>query len=49
MVTVADRLYVATGQGGYLEVLELQLAGRKRLKAADFLRGGGFTEGAVFG
>lgn len=33
-----DRLYVAVSDG-VLEILELQLAGKKRMSAADFLRG----------
>lgn len=33
-----DRLFVGTGDG-CLEILELQLEGRKRMSAADFLRG----------
>ena len=35
----AGRLRVACGQGTILEVLELQLEGRKRLPARDFLNG----------
>ena len=33
--------------GGLLHVRELQLAGRKRMPAGDFLRGGGLPEGTV--
>jgi methionyl-tRNA formyltransferase len=35
-----DRLVVATGDG-WLEVLELQQEGRRRMRAAEFLRGAG--------
>lgn len=34
----STQLYVA-GQDGYIEILELQLQGRKRLKTSDFLNG----------
>lgn len=34
---------------GYLHVLELQLAGRKRMGVGDFLRGGALPPGAVLG
>jgi len=35
----ADRLWVSCGSGSALEILELQLEGRKRMPATDFLRG----------
>jgi methionyl-tRNA formyltransferase len=34
-----DRLFVGCGQGTAIEVLELQMEGKKRTSAADFLRG----------
>ena len=34
-----DRLFVGCGQGGAIELLELQLEGKKRTSAADFIRG----------
>jgi methionyl-tRNA formyltransferase len=34
-----DRLFVAAGAATWLELLEIQLEGKKRLPAADFLRG----------
>jgi methionyl-tRNA formyltransferase len=43
-----NRLYVVTGQG-LLEILELQPAGKKRMSAAEFLRGHPVREGDRFG
>jgi methionyl-tRNA formyltransferase len=43
-----NEVRVATGAGG-LEIDELQLEGRKRLGAADFMRGGGLAAGARLG
>jgi methionyl-tRNA formyltransferase len=34
-----DRLFVGCGQGTAIEILELQIEGKKRTSAADFLRG----------
>lgn len=34
----SSRLYVA-GQNGYIEILELQMQGRRRMKTSDFLNG----------
>jgi methionyl-tRNA formyltransferase len=34
-----DRLFVAAGSGTQLELLEIQLEGKKRMPVADFLRG----------
>ncbi len=42
-----DRLRVAV-KDGYLELLELQQAGKKRMKVADFLRGFSVKEGYCF-
>lgn len=36
---VSDRLYVACGGGESIEILQLQPAGKKRMSAADYLRG----------
>jgi methionyl-tRNA formyltransferase len=44
----ADGLRIACGQG-VLSVGELQLPGRKRLSAADFLRGCPLPPGTCFG
>jgi methionyl-tRNA formyltransferase len=39
-VTLNDhRVFVACAQGTWLELLEMQLEGKKRLTAAEFLRG----------
>lgn len=42
------RLLVQTGSK-FLEVIELQPAGRRRMMAAEFLNGGQITEGMAFG
>jgi methionyl-tRNA formyltransferase len=34
-----DRLFVAAGSGTRLELLEVQVEGKKRMPVADFLRG----------
>lgn len=39
IVTSKHQLFVSTGNGKLLEIQELQLAGKKRMKAADFLNG----------
>lgn len=43
------RLFVAAAGGSWLEILELQLEGRRRLGAAEFLRGTGLATGARLG
>jgi len=43
------RLLVASGQGTWLELVELQLEGKKRLTAAEFLRGTVLAEGLRLG
>ena len=43
------RLLVTAGEGSVLEVLELQPAGKKRMTAADFLRGHRLQPGDRFG
>jgi methionyl-tRNA formyltransferase len=44
-----DTLWVATGQHGAIQVLELQPAGKKRMTAAEFLRGHPIRQGDHFG
>jgi methionyl-tRNA formyltransferase len=39
LVVDRDRLFVAAGAGTWLELLEIQLEGKKRMPVADFLRG----------
>ena len=39
LVVERDRLFVAAGSGTRLELLEVQLEGKKRMPVADFLRG----------
>jgi methionyl-tRNA formyltransferase len=48
VVAVDDTICVATG-GGTLAIEELQLEGRKRLRAADFARSGAVAVGVRFG
>ncbi len=43
------QLFVATGDNGLVELRELQLEGKKRLPAAEFLRGVSLAPGAVLG
>ena len=43
------RMFVACAQGTWLELMELQLEGKKRLPAADFLRGMQQAAGARLG
>lgn len=43
-----DALVIATGQGG-LEVDDVQPPGKRRMKAADWMRGRGVAEGQRFG
>ncbi|HUH61393.1 MAG TPA: methionyl-tRNA formyltransferase [Terracidiphilus sp.] len=45
----ADRLFVACARNSWLQVLELQLEGKKRLGAAEFLRGAPLREDARLG
>jgi methionyl-tRNA formyltransferase len=44
-----DRLYVRCGAGTWLELVELQMEGKKRMSAADFLRGHPVKSGDRFG
>lgn len=43
------RLFAACASGTWLEFLEVQLEGKKRLSAAEFLRGSQITDGARLG
>lgn len=43
------RLTVACGGGSAVEILELQLEGKKRMAAADFLRGHALANGTRLG
>jgi methionyl-tRNA formyltransferase len=45
----AGRLYIAAGGGGPVEVRELQPAGKRRMPAAEFLRGHNLQPGDRFG
>jgi methionyl-tRNA formyltransferase len=47
--TSNDSLCVATGSNGGIEILELQPAGKKRMTAAEFLRGHRLQQGDYFG
>lgn len=44
-----DRLFVASAQGTWLELLEVQLEGKKRISAIEFLRGSHLKPGARLG
>jgi methionyl-tRNA formyltransferase len=44
-----DRLFAACAGENWIELLEVQLEGKKRLSAAEFLRGTAMAEGARFG
>jgi methionyl-tRNA formyltransferase len=43
------RLFVACAQNSWLELIEVQLEGKKRLAASEFLRGNALAEGARLG
>jgi methionyl-tRNA formyltransferase len=43
------RLFVACGHATTLEILELQLEGRRRASAADFLNGQRISENEILG
>jgi methionyl-tRNA formyltransferase len=49
LLNIANGLWVATSQNTALEITELQPAGKKRMSAADFLRGHPIREGDRFG
>lgn len=42
-----QRLFVACAQNTWLELIEVQLEGKKRIAAAEFLRGAGFSHGVA--
>ena len=44
-----ERLFIACAQGTWLELVEVQLEGRKRMQAADFLRGHALNSGDRLG
>ncbi len=44
-----DRAFAAAGEGSWLELIELQLEGRKRLPVREFLRGAGLKPGESLG
>jgi methionyl-tRNA formyltransferase len=44
-----DRLFFRAGDGGALEVLEIQVEGKRRMPAADLLRGHGVLDGDRLG
>lgn len=43
-----EKLSVACGDGFFIEIAEIQAPGKKRMKAADFLRGNKLENGAIF-
>jgi methionyl-tRNA formyltransferase len=43
------RCFVSCGRHTWLEIVEVQLEGRKRMPVQEFLRGAGLTTGAVLG
>jgi len=49
ILIVKNRLFAACAGGSWIELLEVQLEGKKRLSAAEFLRGTALTEGARLG
>lgn len=49
IVAVGERLFAAAAQDSWIEILELQLEGKRRLAAAEFLRGASLRPGERFG
>ncbi|MGA9069492.1 MAG: methionyl-tRNA formyltransferase [Terracidiphilus sp.] len=45
----AHRLFVACAQNSWLELIEVQLEGKKRIATSDFLRGNALADGALLG
>ena len=45
----AQRLFVRTGDAGWIEILDVQPAGKRRMNAADFLRGNPLGDQAALG
>ena len=51
-VTIADPkkgLFVACGDGHVLQITEIQMVGKKRMAAGDYLRGHAMEPGTVLG
>ena len=48
VVQTKGGLLIACGDGGCLELLEVQLAGKKRMDAASFLNGSGLVKDMIF-
>ena len=46
---MGDRLFFTAGDGGILEVTEAQMEGKRRMPAADLLRGHGVVDGDRLG
>ena len=42
-------LFVTCGDGGVLQILEVQMVGKKRMPAGDYLRGHAMQPGTVLG
>ena len=49
IVDIIDNALVVKTGDGYLKLLEIQLAGKKKMKVADFLRGNKTTVGTLLG
>ena len=49
LITEREHLHVACGAGTLLELLEVQMEGKRRMPAAEFLRGRSFSPGEQLG
>jgi methionyl-tRNA formyltransferase len=49
MHVVGGRLFIACGEGSSIEALEVQMEGKRRMPAADFLRGLALAPGETLG
>jgi methionyl-tRNA formyltransferase len=49
VVADGNRLFARCGDGGWIEILDLQPAGKRRMSAQDFLRGNAIPPDARFG
>ena len=49
LVQQGDRLYAVCGEGEYIELVEIQLEGKRAMPAAEFLRGHTLVPGAALG
>ena len=47
VVQAKDKLLVCCGDGLCIELIEIQLVGKKRMAAADFLRGHAIPAGTI--